>query len=129
MKKILALALLLTFAVCNVSFADGTGLAADAITTNTGSMIYGGNDAADAARSDAVLLGKMSKGVHFRCNFDATDGLGYAAATKHTSGSKAYGTAHDSTAIYFQDIGTADIPSVTSTTPGNDAFGTAWTTM
>lgn len=128
MKKILALALLFTFAACNVSFAAGTALPTNTITTNTGSQIYGGINQADADRDDAVLLGKMSKGVHFRCAFDGTAGLGYSAATKHNSGSKAYGTAHDSTAIYFQDIGTAGIPSLSAAS--NQAFdGTAWTTM
>jgi len=123
MKKIFLLLTLITFAASTSCFA--AALAADAITPATGLQIYGGVNATDAAGSTSVLLGKMSKGVNFRCNYSAT---GYAAATKHTSGTKSYGSAFDSTAIYFQDVGLAGtVPSLSSV--GNGSFGAAWTAM
>ncbi|WP_027714749.1 hypothetical protein [Desulfuromonas sp. TF] len=124
MKKISILAVLFVFIACNVSFA--AALASGGTTTTTGLQVFGGVDADDAAGSSSVLLGKMSKGVYFGAAY--TTG-GYACATKHTSGSKAYGTAHDSTAIYFQDIGTAALSTVTPSAASNTAFGSAWTAM
>jgi hypothetical protein len=98
-------------------------------TAGGGYSIYGGVNAADATGASAVLLGKMSKGVYFVGNVDAaTPGLGYAIATKHISGSKQYGTAHDSTAIYFLDVGTAALGALSAET--NAAFTTnSWTAM
>ena len=124
MKKVTILIAVLILAASSSAFAVGTALVEDTITGTDGSSIYGGVDAADAARTDGVLLGKMSKGVNFRCNFDI---LGFAAATKHLSGSKAYGTAHNSTAIRFSDVGTGAIPSLAF--PDNGAFGATWTAM
>ena len=123
MKKIFILLALITFAASSSCFAAALGV--DTITTTPGLQIYGGVNAADAAGTTSVLLGKMSKGVNFRCNYSVT---GYAAATKHTNGTKAYGSAYDSTAIYFQDVGLAGtVPSLSSV--GNGSFGAAWTAM
>lgn len=123
MKKILMLATLFTFVFAGSSFAALTSLAVNT-ASGSGYQIYGGVDAADATSTSAVLLGKMSKGVSFTHNSNAG---GYAAATKHSSGSKVYGTAHDSTAIYFQDVGTGAIPELSAV--GNSSFGDAWTSM
>ncbi len=124
MKKIALLLAIMMFAACGSALAAGTALATNTITSTDGLQIYGGVDATDAARSDGVLLGKMSKGVYFRSAYGST---GFAAATKHTSGTKAYGTAYNSTAIRFSDIGTAAIPSLGSA--DNGAFGSTWTSM
>ena len=124
MKKIAFLIAIMLCATCSSALAAGAALASDAVTSTDGLQIYGGVDATDAARTDGVLLGKMSKGVNFRANYD---NQGFAAATKHVSGTKAYGTAFNSTAIRFADIGTADIPSLSAA--DNGAFGNTWTNM
>lgn len=58
------------------------------------------------------LIGKCSTGVAIAWYLDSTGG-GYALMTQHKSGTKAYGTSYDSTAIYI---------SVTDVTPGNFAY-------
>ena len=123
MKKTFILLTLLMFAASGSCFA--AALNTNVSTTAPGLQVYGGVNAADAAGTTSVLLGKMSKGVNFRCAYSVT---GYAASTKHTSGTKAYGSAFDSTAIYFQDVGLAGtVPSLDSV--GNGSFGAAWTAM
>jgi hypothetical protein len=123
MKKIFLLLTVLIFAVSSSCFA--AALAVNTITPTSGLQVYGGVDATDAGGTTSVLLGKMSKGVNFRCNYST---IGYAAATKHGNGTKAYGSAYDSTAIFFQDVGlTGTIPDLSSV--GNGSFGAAWTAM
>jgi len=129
MKKIFALAVVFSLFFCSTSFATISALGNNTVTAEPGSTIYGGVDAADAIGSGKVLLGKMSKGVHFVANLDSTAPLGqtYALSTKHISGSKAYGTASDSTAIYFKDTGDAALGTLSA--EDNGAFGAAWTSM
>ena len=130
MKKIFLLTVLICLMVC------GNALAIDALADNTptdgdGYSIYGGVDAADAVGAGAVLLGKMSKGVYFVGNVDDEDpkGEGYAVATKHLSGTKQYGTAHDSTSIFFLDVGTAPLAALADF-ESREAFTSAsWTAM
>jgi hypothetical protein len=130
MKKIFALMILVSFLTCGVSLAAPTALNDNTVTTDSGWSIWGGVDGADAASDSAVLLGKMSKGVFFVGNVDTAVplGQGYAIATKHGSGSKQYGTAHDSTAIYFLDVGTTDLGTLSD--EDNKAFvDNSWTAM
>ena len=129
MKKIFTLAVVFSLFFCSTSFADLTALGNNTVTTDPGSTIFGGVDSDDAIGSGKVLLGKMSKGVNFVANLDSTEPLGqtYALSTKHISGSKAYGTASNSTAIYFKDTGDAALGTLSA--EDNDAFGTAWTSM
>ena len=129
MKKIFLLTSLVLLMAC------GNALAIDALADNTptandGLSIYGGVDAADAVGAGAVLLGKMSKGVKFVGNVDAVnDGLGYAIATKHDSGSKQYGTAHDSTSIFFLDVGTAALAALVDKEDATAFTSASWTAM
>jgi hypothetical protein len=113
MNKIIVLTMLL------LSFAGSAF--ASAITTNqlignagagTGGLaVYGGVDAASAALITANPLVRMSTGVQAVVNFVAATHLSYALITKHVSGSKYFGTANDSTNIYWkQDVkGNLDI--------------------
>jgi len=123
MKKIVILTVLALFAAAP-AFAGIQALATGAVTAQEGSSIYGGVDAADALATTHVLIGKMSKGVKFTSGYTS---IAYAIATKHTSGSKEYGTSYDSTAIKFRDVGLAGLAAVSGTTEA--AFGTGWTTM
>ena len=76
------------------------------------------------AHTEAILIGKMSKGVSAGANYDD---LSYAMNTKHTSGTQAFGTADDSTAIYRTNIGTG-VLTAAPTSNSNTAFAT-WTEM
>jgi hypothetical protein len=64
----------------------------------------------------------MSNGVYAGWN---TNALGYAVTTQHISGSKSYGTAHDSTAIFRNDSLQTTAPSAAA----DSSFGTSWTAM
>ena len=114
MKKIILISALFLFV-----FA-GTTMAAN-LTTGSGEQVFGGVVAADVADPNGVLIGKLSKGVSGTFNFTTT---AYAMITKHTSGSKAYGTSYDSTAIYFLEDFTLAVPSAVDST----SFST-WTSM
>lgn len=120
MNKIFAITTLLLFVVCSTSFA--AALASGGLT-NEGDQLYGGPDATAAAGSDN-LIGKFSKGVIAGVNFD---NLNYAVNTKHTSGTQAFGTADDSTAIYRTTLGTGALTTA-PTANDNTAFA-AWTEM
>lgn len=52
-----------------------------------------------------LLIAKASKNVRFGVNYDAANGVGYALDTYHNNGTKMYGTAYDSTKLYFLEVG------------------------
>ena len=72
------------------------------------------------------VIGKLSKGVVIGVQYSGT---GYAINTYHLQGTKFFGTAFDSTALYFKDVGTAATLTVPSSSVGADAFATGWTKM
>ena len=114
MKKIIIISALFLFVFAGTSMAL-------TLSTGSGEQVFGGVVAADVADPNGVLIGKLSKGVSGTFNFTTT---AYAMITKHTSGSKAYGTSYDSTAIYFLEDFTLTTPSAVDST----SFGT-WTAM
>jgi hypothetical protein len=82
-----------------------------------------------------VVIGKTSKGVKVQVTYDdtASGGTAYALQTVHLSGSKIFGSAYDSTAIWAlspegiaKDIFTA-APLESSVTAG--AFTGSWATL
>lgn len=98
MKKILVLMAILSLA--------GTSCYADVASGTTGAITFGegttglnlhGSVSTTAASADTALIGKCSTGVGAGWNTDAN---GYALVTQHKSGSKAYGSSYDSTALY-----------------------------
>ncbi|MCP3177401.1 hypothetical protein MJO47_09845 [Desulfuromonas sp. KJ2020] len=108
MKKIFVLtAFLLLLAVSSFAAGDETYIDDFAVT---GATLYG--DEADASATTRTSIGRTSTGVAIAWYCDA-GGNGYAIATQHKSGTKAYGTSYDSTAI-FQTPGSVD--------PGNPAW-------
>ena len=118
MKKAIALAILCTF------FALPAFAATLAATADQAGYVL------NATAPAATLIAKTSKGVRIGVNYDATNGLGYALSTFHIQGTKVFGTAYDSTALYFQDVGagyTAFAAPASSVTTA--AFGTGWTAM
>lgn len=95
MKKIMILTVAITlaassaFAGSSISIADGF--------PNAGKVIRG--DATTASATTA-LIGKLSTGVEAGILCDVTNGAGYSMVTQHKSGTKAFGSAYDSTAIW-----------------------------
>jgi len=125
MKKSMILLSLISL----LAFA-GNALAATALgtgesnTNGTGETIYG--VAGAGATTGGVVLGRLSKGVQIGVNYTTA---GYALTTKHLTGSKRYGTAFDSTAIYNFESASGDAV-VAPTAANQSAFAAAgWTAM
>jgi hypothetical protein len=117
MKKILILTAAVVFSATSC-FAIASG---DTGTMTLADGTTGLDVRADAATATATtaLIGKTSTGVGVGWN---TDVNGYALVTQHKSGTKAYGSSYDSTAL-FQTIadgtpGTVilGVPTATDTT-------------
>ena len=132
MKKILALTLIL------FSFAGSAYAAAlsEGTPSNSGAAIYGGDSANNALNATNPLV-RMSTGV--MGVFNIPDAVGtppkinsYVIVTKHTNGNKIFGTASDSTNIYYKQStsGTA-LTSALAGTGDTDAtnfpIGSGWT--
>lgn len=104
---------------------------ASATSTSTGLTLYGGKNSGDAATAGAgqKMIGKTSTGVSIGI---ITSALGYAVVSQHKQGIKAYGSSHDSTAIYMADAvaGTTFLtkPSAIGSTDFV-ASGTKWSSM
>lgn len=127
MKKLTMFAALVFVLSSSMAYADGTALASGGtVTAGNGEVIHGGTDATAAALATAPVLGRLSKGVQLGVNYT---NAAYALTTKHLTGSKQYGTANDSTAIFSLESasGTAVVaPTAASAT----AFSaTGWTSM
>lgn len=103
-------------------FLMATSCFAAITSTATGTMdfasigleLHGDKDTAD---NTTALIGKASTGVSVGW---ATDVNGYALATQHQKGSKAYASSYDSTSLYNQDVDTIGeellSPTATDTT-------------
>lgn len=119
MKK--ALALMIGIAMFSSSVAMAVTVAPAGGVTAAGVQIYG--DSTDATTASSTLIGKLSKGVILGAHFSPT---AYAVNSKHDSGTTAYGTAYDSTAIYKTEIGSTVLafPSALD----NTSFS-SWTSM
>ena len=126
MKKaltLIAISLLISssaYAGTNLTIATGFG---DAGKELVGAASEGGTTS---------RIGKTSTGVGLGMLVDGTSGAGYAMVTQHKSGTKAFGSSFDSTAIYTTVAdgtpGTVilDVPTATDT---KDFSGTDWKAM
>ncbi len=97
MKKIVLILMIVTLCFAANSFAAiniTTAAAAAGVSTNDGEILFG-----DAGNID---IARASKGVKFGWS---TGTLGYAIQTYHNSGTKLYGSAYDSTALYQKEVG------------------------
>ena len=130
MKKILVLTLLLlSFSGSAFAGAINTNsLIGDATAGTGGLAIFGGVDSTAAAAASNPLA-RMSTGVQAVINFTAASHDSYAIITKHVSGSKYFGTANDSTNIYWKQSTKGNlIPATAGALVGNANFATAgWT--
>jgi hypothetical protein len=125
MKKVLALTLLSLSFASSYAFAGAT-VAGTVLDTGglagPASSIYGGNSQANATAAANPLV-KLSSKVSATLNYEsASKAIGqsssYAIGTKHVDGSKIFGTANNSTTIFFKQ-------NASGTTLANANFGTA----
>ncbi|PNU19205.1 hypothetical protein C2E25_13750 [Geothermobacter hydrogeniphilus] len=129
MKKIIVISAVLVFLApsCFAAVSSNATGTLD-LANNTGLSLYGDPT---TATSSTALIGKTSTGVGVAWN---TATGGYALMTQHKSGTKAYGSSYDSTAIYVTtgvaDPGTAAYNSgALNGTDTSDFSGTGWKTM
>ena len=120
MKKIMLISVL----VLALGLMAGPGFAASLInhTDTTGQIESGTNPRCDIA---------LSKNVSFIYVPDveaSASAQTYAIGSRHFSGNKAYGTASDTTLIYWTAMTTGDV-STTQISQPNSTFNTGWTTM
>ena len=128
MKKIIVLTVLL-LAIAGSAFAGAIGTNTLIGAAGTGGLaVFGGVDAPAAAAASNPLA-RMSTGVQAVVNFDPATHLTYALITKHVSGSKYFGTANDSTNIYWLQSTKGDlVPGTAGGLKDNSNFGTTgWT--
>jgi hypothetical protein len=125
MKRLLVLTAIFLFLACGSAFA--AELTSGGVTPTDGLSVYGGPNATAAGTgAESILIGKNSKGVKFSAAYSTT---GFAMVTKHNSGTRGFGTAHDSTAIFFQEVGVGDDNLPAPDTVGNENFSSGWTAM
>ncbi len=130
MKKIITLTLVvLSFS----SSAFAGALSSHNLTPSAGAAIYGGTTSAEATNASHPLV-RFSTGVWGVVNFTAANNLSssYAIFAKHYKGSKIFGTANDSTNIYWKaEPAQANAPYLLIANVGtgtdNANFGTGWT--
>lgn len=129
MKKILILTAVLVLSATFSFAAGGTSATGDIDFSATGQDLTG--DPATAT-ADTALIGRCSTGVDVGWS---TDVNGYALMTQHKSGTKAYGTSYDSTAL-FQTVATDTDPGTAAYNSGaltatdtTDFAGTDWKAM
>lgn len=128
MKNILALTLILLSIAGSAFAADISSNGLIGSTGVGGFAVYGGVDATAAGAATNPLV-RMSTGVQGVVNFDATTHTSYAIGTKHVSGSKYFGTANDSTNVYWLQSAKGDLdPATFGTGVDNSNFaGGGWT--
>jgi hypothetical protein len=130
MKKILVFTAL-SLLVASQAFAAATLTLA---LTSTGLTVYGAKTAASQSggvpAAGTSVIGKTSTGVGVGMIVDATAGTGYSVETQHKSGSKAFGTASDSTSMYSKDIVAGTVDTTTLSTGAASFVGiSTWTSM
>jgi hypothetical protein len=127
MKKIIALTASILF-VATSALAYNTQVTAGTNFANAGQSVYGAKGGASGTTTP--LIGKTSAGVGIQMNTSAT---GYAAETQHKNGTKAFGSAYDSTAIFVKDVSSAvgTMDTAVGAVTGSDNFTSAnsWTSM
>ncbi len=108
--------------VAMLALTAGSSFAGETVAKADNPATGGGTLEADVPASSTIS--KMSKGVWVTAK---TNLLGYSIFTTHLNGSKAYGSAHDSTAIYNQEIDPVDI--AVPTNYGQVEFSDTWTAL
>ncbi len=116
MKKIIIVSLLVALSAAS-SFAADTAASTTAISTASAGLTI---------KSGTATIGKLSTGDQLGWSTATT---GYAVVTQHINGVKAFGTAHDSTAITWMSV----TKGATVTPPGSAGVaavsGAGWSSM
>lgn len=120
MKKISLFLAVVAVSLCLSSNAFAKSAAATGVSDAQGQTLFGATPA-------DLDIARASKGVFFAWS---TGTNGYAITTYHQSGTKLYGTAYDSTALFFDDVGTGyqDSLAAPASSDSADAFAD-WTQM
>ena len=114
----------LALAATNCFAADvASGATGDMVFTATGLQLHG--DAATASKTTA-RIGKSSTGVGIGWT---TSTAGYALVAQHMSGTKAYGSSYDSTAIYQSADGTPATVILAKPTATDTTSFSSWKAM
>jgi len=119
MKKIFALTCILILASAGLALADVTKTASSAIVDGS----RGGQVGAGTIGTAGNEISHLSTGVGLGWTCDVN---GYALITEHTNGTKTYGTAADSTAIYTNDAKPLTAPSASD---DSAVSGAGWTSL
>ena len=134
MRKVIIFNILALF-VASAAFAgnDAASNGIDFGTPLTGKSLYGCQLGGTITVTNNVpgsgteLIGKNSTGVG--TGWD-TSAIGYAINTQHISGSKAFGTSYDSSAMYQLSVGTGTATAAPGTTDsGSFPSANGWTSM
>ncbi|HXE95489.1 MAG TPA: hypothetical protein VN642_03730 [Dongiaceae bacterium] len=123
MKKIIVLSLLL---VSFAAVAQATQLSNNAVSTDNMSLFGGVNNTAAEAATNPII--KFSTKVNGLLNTNGAFST-YAILTKHQSGSKTFGTASDSTSIFWRQDAAGTLVNTYSVAPNVSNFSAtnAWT--
>jgi len=119
MKKAFALACIMILASAGLAMADVTAAASSAIVDGS----RGGQVGAGAIGTAGNEISHLSTGVGLGWTCDVN---GYALITQHTNGTKTYGTADDSTAIYTNESSPLTAPSASDVSA---VSGSGWTSL
>lgn len=126
MKKILICACFLLASTSIAFAADSYDMDLD--TAKKQGLRLFGVKPGETATVNSPVISKTSNGVGLAIKVE-TNGTSYAHATQHKQGSKAYGTAKDSNAIYTIDVATVGTPKITTLTATTVTDFTNWTAM
>ena len=122
MKKIFFLALILVV-MTGSAFAGELG-----ISGQSGGQSLTGYTTADNSGTPTPIS-RMSNNVYITAQYSDT---GYALATYHSQGTKAYGTGYDSTSLFWAGVGENCIANSCFTVPSSSVSDEAfagWTAM
>lgn len=110
MKKIIICSLLLAAFATSAFAANGSAELTSNTVSNNAAQVFGGVDVTSAQDASTPLI-KMSNGVKGLVNSTTTE---YMIMTKHSSGSKAFGTAGDTTSIFWTQEAKGDLANTKS---------------
>lgn len=125
MKKSIIFTLLLTAFAASAYAANGSAEITNKTVSANAAQIFGGIDVASAQNATTPLI-KLSNGVKALVNATTTE---YLIMTKHSSGSKTFGTAGDTTSIFWTQEAKGDLVNTKAiaTNASNFTAANKWT--
>jgi len=124
MRKVIVALLLVAFSV-TTSFAADLAASSTGVFADAGKTIF--PNALGVATASPTAVGKLSTGVYFSWNTTTT---AYAIKTQHNSGTRAFGTSSDSTAITWKTVGKgADLAAPAGTSISELMAEGSWSIM